>query len=528
MINEFPRADKPAQSYSASALAPAASRASRAVAEPRPRAKAMLKRADRLFSESGVPAYLVGGAVRDAMMGRSALDFDVAIAASPHALAPEIAAEIGGKFVSLDSERDVARVITGADGGADGESAWLDLSAFADGIESDLALRDFTVNAMAVELSSALSGDWRRVRDPFGGARDLRDGVIRAARDSAFESDPIRLLRAVRLSAETGLAIDESTQSLMRRDAALLSRSSPERVREELLRTLAAPRAGRWIRMADALELLAVVFPELDEARGVAQPKEHYYDVFGHLLAAVDFADEIIRDDYASPLAARETPRFDGMDAYFAQPLSDAHSRGTFLKLAALLHDVAKPRTKTVEPSGRVRFFGHSEVGEDMAAAAARRLRMGGRAVRHLRAMVRHHLRPRQMSNGDGLPTSRAVHRYYRDLGDVALDTLYLNMADFLAARGPLLAPPEMERQARTISHILRVGPQKLEARTRKMSGLLTGHDIMNEFRLRPGPIVGGLLRAVAEAEASGEVGSREEALSLAKTHLRTGGSAGG
>ena len=515
MTNEFPRADKPAQTYSASA-----------VAEARPRAKAMLKRADRLFSESGVPAYLVGGAVRDAMMGRSARDVDVAIAASPHALASEIAAALGGKFVSLDAERDVARVITSADG-ADGESASLDLSAFADGIESDLALRDFTVNSMAVELSSALSGDWR-VRDPFGGARDLRDGVIRAARDSAFESDPIRLLRAVRLSAETGLAIDESTQALMRRDAALLSRSSPERVREELLRTLAAPRAGRWIRMADALGLLAVVFPELDEARGVSQPKEHYYDVFGHLLAAVDFADEIIRDDYSSPLAARETPRFDGMDAYFAQPLSDAHSRGTFLKLAALLHDVAKPRTKTVEPSGRVRFFGHSEAGEDMAAAAARRLRMGGRAVRHLRAMVRHHLRPRQMSNGDGLPTPRAVHRYYRDLGDVALDTLYLNMADFLAARGPLLAPPEMERQARTISHILRVGPQKPEARTRKMSGLLTGHDIMNEFRLRPGPIVGGLLRAVAEAEASGEVGSREEALSLAKTHLRTGGSAGG
>ena len=523
MSGEFSRADKPAQTSSLSALAPAASLASRAVAEPRPRAKAMLKRADRLFSESGVPAYLVGGAVRDAMMGRSPRDVDVAIAASPHALASEIAAALGGKFVSLDAERDVARVITGADG----ESASLDLSAFADGIDSDLALRDFTVNSMAVELSSALSGDWR-VLDPFGGARDLREGVIRAARDSAFESDPIRLLRAVRLSAETGLAIDESTQALMRRDAALLSRSSPERVREELLRTLAAPRAGRWIRMADALGLLAVVFPELDEARGVSQPKEHYYDVFGHLLAAVDFSDEIIRNDYASPLAARETPRFDGMDAYFAQPLSDAHSRGTFLKLAALLHDVAKPRTKTVEPSGRVRFFGHSEVGEDMAAAAARRLRMGGRAVRHLRAMVRHHLRPRQMSNGDGLPTPRAVHRYYRDLGDVALDTLYLNMADFLAARGPLLAPPEMERQARTISHILRVGPQKPEARTRKMSGLLTGHDIMNEFRLRPGPIVGGLLRAVAEAEASGEVGSREEALSLAKTHLRTGGSAGG
>ena len=504
---------------------PPAFRARETVAAPRPRAKAMLSRADRLFSESGVRAYLVGGAVRDAMMDVAARDMDVAIAASPHALASEIAAALGGKFVSLDAERDIARVIVGE--GADGESACLDLSGFADGIEDDLARRDFTVNAMAVELSAALRGDWS-VRDPFGGARDLREGVLRAARDSAFADDPIRLLRAVRLSAETGLAIDESTQALIRRDAALLSRSSPERVREELLRTLAAPNAGRWVRMMDALSLLAVVLPELDEARGVSQPKEHYYDVFGHLLAAVDFADEIIRNEIANPLAAAMTPRFDGMEGYFAQHLSDGHSRGTFLKLAALLHDVAKPRTKTVEASGRVRFFGHSEVGEDMAAEIARRLRMGGRAVRHVRAMVRHHLRPRQMSGGDGLPTSRAVYRYYRDLGEVALDTLYLNMADFLAARGPILAPPEMERQARTISHILRVGPQKPEAARKRVSALLTGHDIMNEFRLRPGPAVGGLLRAVAEAEASGEVGSREEALSLAKTHLlKTGGGGG-
>ena len=487
----------------------------------RPPADALLARANRLFAQRGVAAYLVGGAVRDAMMGGVTRDVDVAIAASPHALGGDLADSVDGRFVSLDSKRDVARVVI-ADGGA---MAHLDLSRLADGIGDDLARRDFTVNAMAVELSSALAGDWR-VFDPLGGERDLRAGIIRTARDSAFHSDPVRLLRAVRLSAETGLRIDDSTQTLIRRDAGLLWRTSPERIREELLRTLAAPGAGRWVRMMDALGLLSELFPELDEARGVSQPKEHCYDVFGHLLAAADYADQILRDDCEDPLAARETPRFDGMDAYFAQSLSDAHSRGTFLKLAALLHDVAKPRTKTVEPSGRVRFFHHSEVGEEMAGEAVRRLRMGGRAVRHIETMVRHHLRPRQLSNGDKPPTERAIHRYYRDLGDAALDTLYLNMADFLAARGPLLAPPEMERQARTISRILRVGPQKAEAKARK-SGLLTGHDIMNEFRLSPGPAVGRLLRAVSEAEAGGEVRNRQEALALAKTHLQTGGGGG-
>lgn len=487
----------------------------------RPPADALLAAANRLFAQKGAAAYLVGGAVRDAMLGIVTRDVDVAVAASPHALGGELADSVGGRFVSLDSKRDVARVVIAADGAL----AHLDISALADGIEDDLARRDFTVNAMAVELSSALGGVWRVV-DPLGGERDLRAGVIRAASDSAFASDPVRLLRAVRLRAETGLRVDAPTQALIRRDAALISRTSPERAREELLRTLAAPRAGLWVRTMDALGLLSALFPELDEARGVSQPKEHVYDVFGHLLAAVDYADQMLRDDFDDPLAARETPRFEGMDAYFARHLSDAHSRGTFLKLAALLHDVAKPRTKTVEASGRVRFFRHSEVGEEMAGDAMRRLRMGGRAVRHVETMVRHHLRPRQLSNGDKAPTARAIHRYYRDLGDAALDTLCLNMADFLAARGHLLAPPEMERQARTIGRILRVGPQKAEPKARK-SGLLTGHDIMNELRLSPGPAVGGLLRAVAEAEAGGEIASREQALALAKTHLQTGGGGG-
>ena len=488
-----------------------------------PEAAAVARRAVSVFAERGVAAYLVGGAVRDAMMGVRARDLDVAIAASPHEIAPSLADALGGIFVSLDAGRDVARVIVLS---GDGSLSHLDVSGFDGRIESDLARRDFTANAMAVELSSALGDDWRAV-DPFGGADDLRAGALRVSRDTAFADDPIRLLRAVRLRAETGLRPTESTRALMRRDAALLSQSSPERVREELLKIFAAPGAGRWARMMDEAGILSVIFPELDEARGVEQPKEHCYDVFGHLMAAVDFADQTLRDDFDNPLAARLTPRFDGMDDHFAETLSDGHSRGTFLKFVALLHDVAKPRTKTVEASGRVRFLGHSEAGEEMAGEIARRLRMGGRAVRHVRAMVRHHLRPRQISNGDSMPTNRAIHRYYRDLGDVGLDTLYLNMADFLAARGHLLAPSEMERQARTVAHILSVGPQPPIARTRR-TGLLTGHDVMSELGLSPGPVVGALLRAVAEAEAAGEAASREEALSLAKTHLQTTGGGGG
>ena len=139
-----------------------------------------------------------------------------------------------------------------------------------------------------------------------------------------------------------------------------------------------------------------------------------------------------------------------------------------------------------------------------------------------VRSMVRHHLRPRQMGNKGELPTNRAIHRYYRDLGDVALDTLYLNMADFLAARGPLITPAEMRNQVRVINHILTVGPQN-QAVVASRRGLLTGHDIMSELQIGPGPLIGRLLKSVAEAEARGRIRTREEALKLARANIETG-----
>ena len=486
----------------------------------------IIARTAAFLAESRVPAYIVGGALRDALLGLPSADVDIALDGSPHRLGPRLASLLGGRFVSLDSSRDVARVIVRVIVRERARSAFIDLSAMQGGsIDADLRRRDFTIDALGLDLSSALSGDWKPM-DPLGGSRDIRARLIRAASETAFTDDPIRLMRAVRLAAETGFAIESATQAMIRRHALHLRRSSAERVREELLRTLALPAAGRWLRMMDSLGILSAILPELDAARGVTQPKEHYYDVFGHLLAAVDFADQIASENYPPPLIGKMMPRFEGMSAHFRQEVTDGHSRGTILKLVALLHDIAKPQTKTVEPSGRVRFFGHSEKGEETAGVILTRLRVGRRGTRLAQTMIRHHLRPRQMAGRGELPTDRAIHRYYRDLADAALDTLYLNMADFLAARGPLLTPAEMERQATVIGHILAVGPQRRTPPSRRVA-LLTGHDIMRELRLDSGPAVGRLLRVVAEAEAGGQVKNREEALTLARTHLAAGGGGG-
>ena len=487
------------------------------------RTHALTARAADVLAARGIPAFIVGGCVRDHLLGKSTDDVDIVIDGSPHEVGPELASALKGRLVSFDVPRDVVRIVIASDS----SMTDIDLAKMVgDSIEDDLSRRDFTVDAVAVELREALSGDYELI-DPLNGVADIDSRTIRAVSDSVFTDDPVRMLRAVRIAAVTGFDIDPPTQSMIRRDAGLLEQSSAERLREELLRTLATPGAGSAIMRMDSLEVLSALIPELDAARGIDQPKEHYYDVFGHLTAAVDFADQIVTGWYDTGFVEDMMPRFDGMDGYFAQEVSDGHTRGTILKLTALLHDIAKPQTKTVEPSGRVRFFGHSEEGEQIASQILHRLRIGRRGERLVCSMIRHHLRPRQMAGPRELPTERAVFRYYRDLGDAALDTLYLNMADFLAARGPLLTADEMAVQARAIAHILAVGPQKPRAVLSGRRGLLTGHDIMSELSLGPGPLVGRLLGEIAKAEADGLVSTRTEALSLARNFLDVGDSSG-
>jgi poly(A) polymerase len=198
---------------------------------------------------------------------------------------------------------------------------------------------------------------------------------------------------------------------------------------------------------------------------------------------------------------------------------SDGHSRRAILKLAALLHDIAKPRTKAPDENGRIRFLGHQEQGARMAEAVCQRLRLSSRGVRMVSAMVEHHLRPTQMAQGAELPTARAVYRYFRDLEDVAVDTLYLCLADYLAAKGPALDVEDWKRHVRIVGHILKAGQAARPSSA--TAWLVNGHDLMEALDLAPGPSLGEALDAVHEAQAVGEVSSREEALEWASRYVR-------
>jgi poly(A) polymerase/tRNA nucleotidyltransferase (CCA-adding enzyme) len=438
----------------------------------------------------------VGGSVRDGLLRRTSPDLDIAVPAGAVGLAERLAALVDGALVLLDAERGVARVLA--------RGHRVDLASFrAPGLEADLRGRDYTVNALAVPLRPLLAHGRAPVIDPTGGVADLRARRLRLTGEDALVDDPVRGLRGVRLEGALGLALTPRTRRLIRAHAAALAGVSAERVRDELLAILAHPRAARAVSRADALGLLAVVLPEIQAMRATAQPEPHRFAVLEHSLRALAAADRLLGN-----LAAL-APFGDDLARHMAEEIAGGIDRAQVLRLAALLHDVAKPETRRLV-RGRVRFFEHDVIGAERAQAIGARLRLPGRVTDVLARLVRQHLRPMHLAQA-GPITRRARYRFFRDLGEDARDLLLLALADGAAVRGG--SPFVAWRRAPVVRELFTGWRDERAAAA--APPLLRGEDVMGRLGIGPGPEVGRLLARVREAQALGRIGTREEALAF-------------
>ncbi len=485
-------------------------------------ASLILTRVSNFLTELDIKSYLVGGFVRDILLGRNTADIDIAIDTDVLEIAPKIATTLGGKYFLLDKVNRVVRVVLASKMTPLTRHQWqLDFSTLKGNIEHDLSQRDFTIDAMAADLNQLGNGytDIQLI-DPFDGWHDLRQGVVRVVTESAFESCAARLLRAVRLAAELSFSIDRKTENLIRRYSHLITGVAGERVREELMQLLAIPRAEQILSYLDELGLLTTMIPELAQAKGVIQPKEHYWDVFHHSVETAAAVDFLLRQgtwEYASKETLAVAPWSPALAQHFDLEVSHGSTRRLLLKLAALLHDIAKPQTKAIDAGGRMRFLGHADEGATVAVNILQRLRFSAKEVKLVEIMVKYHLRPTQMSH-DELPTRRAIYRYFRDTEDTGIDILFLSLADHLATRGPHLDLTEWREHAKVVEYVL---TQRFEQETLVIpSKLANGHDLINIFGLSPGPKIGEVLESMREAQAAGEIATREEALAYIRDHL--------
>jgi poly(A) polymerase len=446
----------------------------------------------------GRPAWIVGGTVRDELLGRPVTDVDVAVAGEAEAAARAVARAVRGPVFPL-SERFGAWRAIDRDSGRTYDVSELQ----GETIEEDLSRRDFTVNAMARPL------DGEEVTDPHGGRRDLEDGTLRLVSPEAYDADPLRPLRLARFAAELGFTPDADTERLTRTAAARVSEASPERVFTELRRLIVAPGALPGLELADRLGLLRAVLPEVSDLHGVEQSRYHHLDVYGHTLEVL--ARQIEIEGRLEELFGESAPR---LDAVLAEPLADDLTRGQALRFGALLHDVGKPATRGVLDNGRVTFIGHDALGERMVAGLCRRLRTSERLSRFLQGVTRMHLALGFLVHERPL-SRQAVYRYLTRTSPVEVEVTLLSCADRLATRG-------RNADAAIAAHLDLAAELMAAALDWREAGPppppVRGDELARELGMTPGPELGQLLRRLEEAAFTGEARDRAEAVELARS----------
>jgi poly(A) polymerase len=469
--------------------------------------------------------YLVGGSVRDLLLERPFHDMDLVLAGDVRPVARRIANALGGAFYMLDEERNTARVI---DRLAPGGPVVLDFAHYrANDLESDLRARDFTINAMAFDLREG-----GRLIDPVGGVTDAKAGVLRACSPIAIEADPVRVLRGARLAVMLGFRIEAETFRQIRAAAPLLERVTWERKRDELFRMLEGKKTSTSLRILDRIGVLEHMLPEFAATKDVTQSAPHILPVFEHTLLMLDALEDLVNvlvgeynPDSASNLmlgiATVRLGRFRTQLAeHFARYLNPNRSLLALLFLAALYHDAGKAVTRTVEESGRIRFLGHEQISTDMAGERGRALVLSQAEINRLKTVITHHMRIHNLANNPHLPSRRSVHRFFRSTGPAGVDICLLSLADVMATYGNTLPVEIWEREV-DICRILLESWWERTAEVISPPKLISGSELIKTFRLKPGPMIGRLLEAVYEAQAMGEIHSRQDALDYAERWLQ-------
>jgi poly(A) polymerase len=446
----------------------------------------------------GEQAWVVGGAVRDRLLGRPVLDLDVAVAGDPRALARHLALAAGGPVFQLSDAFGAWRV-HGPD------RAWqIDITVLqGDSIEADLEQRDFTINAIGEPL------DGGPLVDPHDGAGDLERRCLRMVSAEAFDRDPLRVLRLARFAAGLSFEPEAATLAAAAQRAARIVDVAQERIFGELKQLVCSDRALAGLALMAQLGLTEHVLPELEALRGVEQNRFHHLDVHDHTLAVLQATIDLERD----PAAALGAEQGEEIAAFLAEPFADELTRGGALRFGALLHDAGKPATRDFTPDGNVTFIGHDREGARISREVLTRLRASERLRAHVAALAEHHLRLGFLVHRRPLDR-RATYRYLTTCAPVEVDVTLLSVADRLATRGDnaesaIAAHLELARELLAAALAWRAEGQR--------EPLVRGDDLAEALGIEPGPKLGELLAAIGEAAYAGEVTTRDDAVALAR-----------
>jgi tRNA nucleotidyltransferase/poly(A) polymerase len=479
----------------------------------------------------GESLFVVGGAVRNAVIGKLVEELDFSIPQGAIDFSRKVADSFSGDFYPLDADRDYGRVILAEPGGS---RLVLDFAAFqGPDLEHDLRNRDFTINAMAVDVRNP-----QDIYDPLGGANDLHAKRLRSCTRDAFTADPIRILRAIRFAIDIDLKATPDTRDLMREAVPLLSSVSAERLRDEVFHLFNSKKPAVAIHALDILDSVPFIFPEITALKGLTQSPPHILDAWDHSLDVLNRLQDVLA--VLSPGYDPETTtslylgvishrlgRFrTQLQDHFEFQLNVNRPLIPLLYFAALYHDVGKPDTREIQPNGRIRYFEHELIGADIIVKQAHEFQLSNLEIERLNTIVRHHMRPIWLTQTGKLPSRRAIYRFFNDCDAAGVEVCLLSLADTLATYGPTLPSDLWAQQVEVVRNLLTSWWEENEEVINPPE-IIDGNDLIKELGLQAGPLIGRLLTEIREAQAEGQLHNKRQALEFASQIIAESDSGG-
>lgn len=469
-----------------------------------PAVRNLLKIILKIARNKKVKLYLVGGYLRDMLLNREKENPDIDFCLKKGAInfARYAAGEIKSGFVVLDKAHGCARLVKKIKD----KVYTLDFTDFrGKTLEDDLRHRDFTINALSVELEKVFAAKKSEVLflDPYQARKDLKSGIIRLVNNKAFDEDPLRLLRAFSLASILNFKIDKQTLKAIKLKAGKLDGVSYERIRDELFKILERSGAFEYLARLDKLKILKIIIPEIEIMRGVNQGPYHHLDVWKHTLETVKQLELCIT-------GLKNNPQ---VQNYLDEVISPNRRRRGLIKLGALLHDIGKPAALRRE-EGKIKFHGHERIGLGITRNIVERLKLSNDELDALEKMVFWHLRPGYLADNEQI-TARAIFRFFRDAGEECVSILLISIADQRATKGPLTSKTSrLHHEKISLGLIKEYFKRKKE---KKPPRLITGDDLLKKFKLVPSPLIGKILGEIEELQAIGKIKTKKAALERAE-----------
>lgn len=437
--------------------------------------------------------YLVGGSIRDALMGKTFVDRDIAIIGA-EIFAKKLAEKFNATFIVLDPEYKIYRLVL------EDKINYLDISEIQGGvnIENDLSRRDFTINAIAYDLSK------NEFIDPFNGIQDIKNKIIKHIKNSNFEEDPLRILRAFRFASTTGFEISEETKVCINKYKHLLFTPAKERINYELMKLFGGKKCSETLLAMDEFGILEELFPQVKEMKKVPPNTHHHLDLFHHVVETVRNIELLYSNS-----TEEEKKHLDFIDF-------GGFPRINHLKLAGFLHDIGKFSTWTIEESGRHRFIKHDDVGAKMCVSFLKEMKFSKKQIDYISQMIKNHIYPSNVIDAPDL-NDKIMMRYLRKMGINVIDNIILAKADRLSARGEAITEEIVAENINGLNKLLEFYLSKKDT-LKPLPKLLDGIEIMKIKGIKQSPELGKIINTLKEAQLNGDITTKQEAIDFIKS----------